>query len=352
MLGDAVVLDRVGAWGADERIATQGFAEHDVTVDDRAARRGDLHETALLQHAGAVRTVDARRQVGGPGAQILDHALRHARDRRCTERARGHPPGHEVDQQGIAVGRDQQAAEVVDRLAPLALDRGGERHDAAAIGHEASVVLAGDERTVVAPGQRVARMLGTVEAGEARGHDRRRLSAAIAVGITRPQQVRRLDHEHTITVERDRPRKDQRFEDDLPLVHAAIAVSVTQADDAADGFTFARAVDVAHVARHLHDPERTIGMEGHGDRCHHHGLARDQLDAEPIGHAQRGQGLFGRSRRTVDGKPGCRQGRLRLALLVTLLGECRGCDDRREDRDRCAQAGHRPSVGRARTDQA
>jgi len=65
---------------------------------------------------------------------------------------------------------------------------------------EPRLVLARHEGAVVAPGERVTRVLGTVEAREARGDDRRRLGATIAIEIPRPQEVRRLDDERAAAV--------------------------------------------------------------------------------------------------------------------------------------------------------
>ena len=287
-----------------------------------------------------------------PRARIVDHALRHAGQARCTERARGHPSRHEVDEQGIAVGRDQQTAEVIDRLTPLALDGRGEGGEARPVIDEARVMLARHERTIVAPGQCIACVLGALEPREAARHDRGRLGAAVAIEILRPHQVRRLDDERAFTMEGDRARQHERVQHDLPFVHAAIAISIDQTHDAADRLALTRAVEVAHVARHLDDPQRPIGMERHGHGRHDHRLAGDELDPEALGHAHGGQRLVRRERGTVDREPLGRQRWLRLAALIALLGQ-RGRDHhRRRDHDRCAHEVHRPSVGRHRTQDA
>lgn len=159
----------------------------------------------------------------------------------------------------------------------------------------------------MAPGECIARVLGTVEAREAARHDRGRLGAAIAIEILRPHEVRRLDDERAFTVESDRARQDQRVQHDLAFVHAAIAIAIHQPNDAAVRFAFVRTIDVAHVAGHLDDPQRTIGMERHGHRRHDHRLAGNELDPETLGHAQGGQRLLGRERGTVDREPLGRQ---------------------------------------------
>ena len=70
-----------------------------------------------------------------------------------------------------------------------------------------------------------------------------------------------LSDEDAVAVEHQRAGQDDVIEEDRTLIHAPVAVGIAEHDHRALGLGFRRAVEVFHVARHLHDPEAAVGSE-------------------------------------------------------------------------------------------
>ena len=119
---------------------------------------------------------------------------------------------------------------------------------------------------------------------------------AVAVRVAAEPQVWRGADERAVAVQHQRAGQNDVIEEDRTLVHAAISVRIAEHDHRAFGLGFRRAVEVFHVARHLHDPEATVGGELQDRRVTDQRGLGDELDAVTRGDLEGAQRLFGGKR--------------------------------------------------------
>ena len=133
--------------------------------------------------------------------------------------------------------------------------------------------------------------------------------------------MRRLDHKQSIAPLSNGTGHHETVEKDHCLVHRSIAVGVGENLDATEAFSFARAVGVAHVSAHLHNPHATIGAELDGHRRFDQWLASDELDFVSIHDVESGEFVDGAADGRRSRLPRCGQFALRLTNTIAVLRE-------------------------------
>ena len=254
---------------ADERIAIGISREEIGTIDPRSAGGGAFLQLEVTEHLRAIATVDAGVHARGPDG-LLDGGLGveagiAAQIRIAEQVARV----DHVDAQEVAVVIGIQPAVVVLRQAPLPAEGAVLADPLAVDGLEAGRVGAGVEPAIVPPEQRVrgAFRVGELRTGRIDAHAEVRrdlrllIGLTVAVGIAAEPEVWRGADQGAIAVQHQRARQNDVIEEDRALIHAPVAVGIAEHDHRALGLGFRRAVEVFHVARHLHDPEAAVGSE-------------------------------------------------------------------------------------------
>ena len=290
---------------ADERVAIGIGREEVGTIDPRSAGGGAFLQFEVTEHLRAIAAVDAGVHARGPDG-LLDGGLgveaRVAAEIRVAKQV---ARIDHVDAQEVAVVIGIQAAVVVLRQAPLPAEGAVLADPLAVDGLEAGRVGAGVEPAIVPPKQRVrgAFRVGELRTGRIDAHAKVRrdlrllIGLTVAVRIAAEPEVRRGADESTIAVQHQRARQDDVIEEDRALIHTAVAVGIAEHDHRALGLGFRRAVEVFHVARHLHDPEAAVGSELQDRRVADQRSFGDKFDAVARGDLEAAQRLFSRERR-------------------------------------------------------
>ena len=120
-------------------------------------------------------------------------------------------------------------------------------------------------------------------------------------------------------MEDERAGQDDIIQEDRALVHAAIAVGVLEYYHAALRLVFRRPVKVLHVARHLDDPEATVGAELQDRRVADQRGLGDELDAIARGDLETAERFLGRERGRRRNQVRRHDRHLRLTGLVADL---------------------------------
>ena len=164
-------------------------------------------------------------------------------------------------------GAGINAAEIILGDAPLAMENGGFAEDIAVGFDEITPTGFG----VVIPAidgeeEAIGLMLGVSAARVIGDDDFLAIGDEIVVGVWAPEDIGRDGDQGPALAEGDGPGHDEMIKKDRAFVHAAVAIGVFEDHDSAIGLIFARAVEVAHIAVHFHDPETAIGVPSGGDR--------------------------------------------------------------------------------------
>ena len=324
---------------AHERAAVHVGAHRAAVMHMRAACAREVREPAVLEHALLVAAVDAWREVRRIHARVGRRARGHAFETLLRRIAGGVLLRHEIDEQRIGVRRVVEPAERVLAHAPLAVRRDGLGAQRGSVGNEAKWMLRADEGVVEREEEPVAGVLGVVLSRKAARDQLGGVRASVAIGVAAEIEMRRLDHEHAISPQCDSTRHHESIEEHGGLVHAPVAIGVAQDLDAAKPLGLACAFGVAHVARHLDDPEAAVGSELKGDGRLDQGLRGDELDSKSVHQLEGRERAIGRKDRRVGHLPRGRDLALRLAGAIALLafgcgGEHASGENRRGNRDR------------------
>ena len=331
LLGNPIAVDEIAGDLAHERGAVHVGAHRAAVMHMRAARAREVRETAILEHALLVAAVHAGREPRREDARVGRRARGHAFEALLRRIARGVLLRQEIDEQWIGVRRVVQPPVRVLAHAPLSVRRDGFGAQRAPIGYEAERVLRADERVVEGEEEAVACVLGVVLAGEPAREDLRRVRTAVAVGVAREEEMRRLDHEDAVAPERDAARHHESIEEHRGFVHLAVAIGVAQHLDAPESLGLARAFGVAHVPAHLDHPQPPVGTELERDGRLDQRLRRDQFNAVSVRHPEGRKRLFGRENGCVGHAPGLGDLSLRLPGAVALLRDRAASEGRRGD---------------------
>ena len=108
--------------------------------------------------------------------------------------------------------------------------------------------------------------------------------------------MRRSADQRAVAMEDERARQNDIIQEDRTLVHAAIAIGILEHHHAALRLVFRRPVKVLHVARHLDDPEATVGAELQDRRVADQRGLGDELDAVARGDLETAERFLGRER--------------------------------------------------------
>ena len=360
---ESIPLHEVARGLADEGV-TLGAVEQRPSEDLGSTGRGEGPERSVRPKGRVlVAAIDTGILPDRPGRTIGGDAARNPGKTAGLGIAGGVVLRPGVADQRIAVRGVEEPAEVVASDTPLTVSGIATRLDL-----EASVVsptnpkrlavLRGLVPVVDSVAKSVARVFRVLDSTEARDQDLRLVGPAVSIGVAAVNEIRRLDHEKTVERRGDGPGQHEVLEEDLVLVHGAVAIGVAQPDDATDRYLLALAVGVRHVAAHLADPEITRGVEDRLDRIADQRFARDELDPESGLDPKGLEGLW-RIQRGRGGKsPLLRHLPLHFAGAVAVLGERRagrtqhGQRVNSRDTDDSDLAGHAPSLWTSEPDPA
>ncbi len=136
---------------------------------------------------------------------------------------------------------------------------------------------------VVSPPERVedvVRVLGA-EPGE---DDAAAVGLAVAVGVAEVEQLGAVGDVGAAVAGLDAGRDEQAVGEDGGPVGAAVAVAVLEDEHPVVGLLAGRDLGI-HLG--ADDPEPSLRIEVHLDRLGQHGVGREQVDLEPLGHLER-----------------------------------------------------------------
>ena len=318
-------LDRVRRRLADERVAGELGAEERRTIEDGAARGGQVRERAVRsQRVGPVAAVDPRRHPdrkrrgvdADPPVDALEPTL--PRIARCVLL------GKEIAAQALGVGRVVEAAEVVHGDAPLAVRGNRNRGRGASIELDEHAAVGEREAIVDGSDQAVRRVLGILEGAEFDTEVDLGIGDAVAVLVGAEEERGRLDEKRPAVGRRDRPRHHEIVEEGRGVLEDAVAVAILEDLDPARRRLLAMPVGVGHVAPHLDDPESALLVEDDRDRIFDERLRGDEVDSEARQHVERFERRLRREHRSLRDLEMRNDVRLRFVLDVAVLGDGHG----------------------------
>ena len=143
--------------------------------------------------------------------------------------------------------------------------------------------IGGIHPVIEAPDQPVNVVLGILyrETGEQRLTD---VSDAIVVGISQPQNIWRLGHQHPITPGKHRGGILEVVREHRPGLEIPVQVKILQTLDAPHGQRCLRSTRVPAHLDHIHPP---IGIKREPDGINHSRFARDQFESHVLRESRR-----------------------------------------------------------------